>query len=53
MARLYDLQLLTELSPPGAGPAECGFDCAHLWIVYDSGCGTFLRRVYPGFDAFK
>ena len=37
----------------GTGPAECGFDCAHLWSGYASGCGTFLGRVYPGFEAFR
>jgi hypothetical protein len=37
----------------GVGPPECGVDCAHLWSGYASGCGTFLGRVYPGFEAFS
>jgi hypothetical protein len=36
----------------GVGPAECGWDCAHLWSVYASGCAQFLGRVYPDFEAF-
>ena len=37
----------------GAGPAACGFDCAHTWSTYGVGCGTFLQRKHPGFGAFS
>ena len=41
------------LKQAGAGPAACGFDCAHTWSTYGVGCGTFLQRKHPGFGAFS
>ena len=32
------------LQRAGAGPAACGFDCAHTWSTYVVGCGTFLQH---------
>jgi hypothetical protein len=36
----------------GTAPAECGYDCAHLFFVYSEHCAHFLMMNHPNLAGF-